>query len=334
MNISIQQSTQSIETVTRSIISALYNIAFNAGQGDTISYEGSLYSATAYTKEVFWLQEHFPNLIINVPQNGLYVSFESSATEQVLANKIGDGQGVPYYIATMISSLPTGLGGIDRFLELSTFTYVHTIPLNAFNNNRQTKNNTLQAIDLKNITDIGGNTNQNGQITPSAFDNCKSLSYLGDTSNITHIGTYAFRDCTAFDNTEWYIFPSAQVTGTSPFMGSNIRKIVLGENLTVVSTLLTDDRNPASMVVLLAKTPPQLANGQSYDDYTGGARWNVLRRYKIYVPDEAWTDYIQDEEWGKLISADYIGDSPSNLFKISELPNEEKVALRAKGLDI
>jgi len=125
-----------------------------------------------------------------------------------------------------------------------------------------------------------------------------------------------------------------QVTGTAPFTGSNIRKIVLGENLTVVSSLLTDDKNPASMVVLLAKTPPQLANGESFDNYTGGARWNVLHRYKIYIPGEAWTDYIQDKEWGKLISADYLGNSPSNLFKISELPNEEKVALRAKGLDI
>ena len=334
MNISIQQSTQSIETVTRSTISALYNIAFNAEQGDTISYEGNLYSATAYTKEVFWLQEHFPNLIINVPQNGLYVSFESSATEQVLANKIGDGQGVPYYIATMTSSLPTGLGGIDRFLELSTFTYIRTIPLNAFDNNRQTQNNTLQAIDLKNVTDIGGNTNQSGGVTSSAFDNCISLSYLGDISNITHIGTYAFRKCVGFDNTEWYVFPSAQVTGVQPFMDSNIRKIVLGENLTVVSALLTDDKNPTSMIVLLAKTPPQLVNGQSYDNYTGGTKWNILHRYKIYVPDEAWTDYIQDEEWGKLVSADYIGNDPSNLFKISELPNEEKVALRAKGLDI
>jgi hypothetical protein len=109
---------------------------------------------------------------------------------------------------------------------------------------------------------------------------------------------------------------------------------VLGENLTVVSAVLTDDKSPDSKIVLLAKTPPQLANGQSYDDFTGGTKWNILHRYKIYVPDEAWTDYIQDEEWGKLVSADYIEDSPSNLFKISELPNEEKVALRAKGLDI
>lgn len=132
MNINISQPTSFIETVTKNLISKLYDIAINAKEEDTISYRGNLYSATGYADEINYLQNKFSNLIINVPESRQYIKFESDTTESVLANKIGDGEGVPVYTTNSLTSLPNQLFQIDRFEELEFFTNVNAISVGVF----------------------------------------------------------------------------------------------------------------------------------------------------------------------------------------------------------
>lgn len=184
MNINISQSTSSIETVTKNLITKLYDLALNAEEGDIISYQGNIYSTIAYADEVKYLQDNFPNLIVNVPESGQYIKFEDPEVERVLlANNIGDGTGVTKTVAggANINKIFQNNTTITSFPEFKYFTGMSTIAEWAFS----TCSNLQNIILPNNITEI----------KIGAFKNCTSLSsvYLPPSCKTLQDGV--FQEC-------------------------------------------------------------------------------------------------------------------------------------------
>lgn len=179
MNINISQSTSSVETVTKNLITKLYDLAFNAEEGDIISYQGNIYSTTAYEDEVRYLRDNFSNLVINVPESGQYIKFEDPEIERVLlANNIGDNTGVTKTVAgsANINNIFQGNTTITSFPEFKYFT-------NSNNNPTQSMFEgctNLESIDLSNVTAINKNQFKNSGIK------------IVNAPNLTSCGNYCF----------------------------------------------------------------------------------------------------------------------------------------------
>lgn len=188
MNINVSQSTSSIETVTKNLITKLYDLAFNAEEGDIISYQGNIYSAAAYADEVKYLQDNFPNLVLNVPESGQYIKFEDPEIERVLlANNIGDGTGVIKVIA--------GSANINKIFQDNTT--ITSFP------------------EFQYFTGMSN-------ITEKAFSNCSNLQNIIIPNNVTEIKNRAFLNCTSLSSV--YLPQSCKTLGQGVFMGcSNIR---------------------------------------------------------------------------------------------------------------
>lgn len=332
MNVTIIQDNSRVELLGSNgagIIQKLYELATNTN--NVVTLTGNIKSNYAYGYQVDYLNGMYnPDFVVSADNR--YMQFESSITESVLANIIGDGVGVPQQ-ATSITSLPSGLGQIDKFKELKFFTNIHTLSNGAFGRNSVSNpNRTLISVDLENITTLG-NVNQSGGTGGGPFEGCYSLSYLGNTSNIVYLGTYALRGCGALDSTKWYVFDSIQQAGTSCFRDSGITKVVFGDQLNRIApnTIFTNDTKTKKCVIL-APVPPTLSS--SFTSLNSDNRWGLIHRISFYVPDEVYTDYCADSEWGLLVSSEFLNGASSNLFKISELSNDDKTQLQEVGINV
>ena len=148
MNVTITQDNSRIEQLGSSgagIIQKLYELAIDTN--NVVNLTGNIKSNYAYGYQVDYLNRIYnPDFVVSADNR--YMQFESSITESVLANMLGDGVGVPQQAAS-ITSLPSGLGQIDKFKELRFFTNIHTINNGAFGgNNISNPNRTLISVDL------------------------------------------------------------------------------------------------------------------------------------------------------------------------------------------
>ena len=189
-HLNIQQSSN-VEIVGASLIQKLYETAL-ATQDTTLA--GNLQCEHCYQSAYEYLTgsvngvKRFPNLNINVT-GGVYISFADHLIESILATNFGDGVGITQSTAATVSSFNGKFdnSNITSFNELPQFTNITTIN----ENNRFNGCTSLTSIDLKNITKVSGN----GGYQRWNFENCTSLTTIGDTSNITYVGFNAFGNC-------------------------------------------------------------------------------------------------------------------------------------------
>lgn len=170
------------EEVSSSVIAKLADIA-QEGLDETSDLRGAIKATHAYESDVNYLNENYPNLDINIT-GGIYISFEDSTVENILATNWGDGTGITQ---TQINSV-TNLN--NKFWKNSNLISFNELAL--FNNITQTNNyefyncTSLTSIDLSNIVTLQTET----------FRGCSNLTSVGDTSKLVNIGNGAFYGCT------------------------------------------------------------------------------------------------------------------------------------------
>lgn len=188
----IEQNNGVIEEVSTSIITKLYEIA-HAGLDVSSNLQGRLHVVGAYGYQIDYLIQQYPSLYINADKR--YLRFEDPVVEQICAVNFGDGTGIS---ENQIQSLQS----LNR--KFANNTNIHTFDeLYLFNNitNINYENSfigctNLTSIDLRNITKISGDN----KYQRYGFEICTNLESVGDTSNCTDFGYYAFFKCSKLEN--------------------------------------------------------------------------------------------------------------------------------------
>lgn len=357
MNINISQSTSSIETVTKNIITKLYDLALNAGENDTVEYQGNLYSTTAYADEVKYLQDNFPNLIVNVPESGQYIKFKDPVFGQACVTKYSaDGIGVtkaqlaavsnPSNLITSNSVWTSSLGDKTAVTSLEDFKYFSGVINNSSNV-------------------VYGFTNATKIVFPSAtfyYDNKYTLNLVQNCQNLQDIdyqnavfsapntGTmYVIRGNDAI--TEW---DSSLIPNQTDFSNivlfynwRNLKKIIFPEGVTVTADLCRgctslqyieypttitnmgdsydfgrDSGHDIPAMVIKAVTPPDWYGYDPNNTSQGGKGFGYDRfPIAIYVPDNSVAAYKSFVSGGtkseQAWASNYIKDK---IKPLSELP--------------
>ena len=119
-SLNIQQSTQSSETVSSSVIEKLYNLAITSTVEDenssfSMSLQGNISVPAAFEDSVLYLRSKFPNLTINIPENKYYIRFKDPVLRDFCKNAYGDGIGVTKSEAAGVNTNSTfwGKDGMD-----------------------------------------------------------------------------------------------------------------------------------------------------------------------------------------------------------------------------
>lgn len=203
-----------VETVSAQIVKKLYETASTVsepleGETDAAYMSGHISVPHTYAEYVEYLAGEigegnngvitsriqnptgrFQDLTIDVT-NGIYINFEDSNVESILATNFGDGVGITQTTVASITSFGGNFANsnIVSFNELPQFTNITEIN----SNNRFNNCTSLTSIDLSNITKISG---ENGYQRWN-FESCTSLEDVGNTQNCTYFGQQAFQNCTS-----------------------------------------------------------------------------------------------------------------------------------------
>ena len=217
------------ENVSGAIIEKLYESTINGDLDQSSNLAGTLYTPNTYTKYIEYLTNTFPDLVITA--TNYYAWFEDPEVRNVLASKIGDGTGVTTTTVqslTAFSNSPfNGNKNIVQFDELSQFVNITTID----NTSRLYFNNctNLKSIDLSNITKISGNSGQERW----NFEGCSNLEYIGNTQNLTFLGSNAFQNCSklkSIDTSNVTVFKNQSLNKCTGLLND----IILNEGITVI----------------------------------------------------------------------------------------------------
>ena len=116
-----------------------------------------------------------------------YIHFADSNVESVLLSKgVGDGFGVTYKDAAMVTNISTWFKGnvdITAFLEFVNFSGLEGLAISAFQNCTSLAEISLPAS----LTSI----------KEKAFQSCTSLTEISLPASLTRIGIYVFRNCSS-----------------------------------------------------------------------------------------------------------------------------------------
>lgn len=159
-NLTIQQSTSSVENVSAQLIDKLYRLALTSKVEDssntlTISLQGNISATAAYEDAIIYLRAKFPNLTINVPETGYYARFTDPVFGQACVTKYStDGIGVtkaqlaavsnPSNLITSNSVWTSSLGDKTAVTSLEDFKYFSGI----INNNNNVVNGFTNATKI------------------------------------------------------------------------------------------------------------------------------------------------------------------------------------------
>lgn len=217
----------SVETVSSAVIAALYNLSKDEQLVyDQNDLKGDLQCAATYQQYIDRLHTQYPSL--NITANSVYVYFADSEVNSILANRYGDGVGVPQSSLVGISIIPENLfkenTTIVSFDELAT-AFPNVTALSKYSFLRCTS---LESIDIKNISNIPLGCFQQCdslQNVGDYFSNVQSLSdwcfartaliELDQNNNITSIPSSAFRECRSLISAD---FPNCTTIANEAFM--------------------------------------------------------------------------------------------------------------------
>ena len=196
----IEQTTGSIEEVSMSIISKLYEIA-HAGLDASSNLQGRLHSPVGIRSQIQELTTTYPNLYINVDDYA--IEFEDPKMVTYL-NSIGVGSNgivteAQAAAATIVANSPNT--EVTKFNELRYFTSI-TQSRGGWNSGsdgcaRFLIWTALEEVDISNFTSLG---HVGGYGYGDTFMGCTSLKKVIASDKLTKLGFYAFRDCTNLEH--------------------------------------------------------------------------------------------------------------------------------------
>lgn len=286
------------ENVSSSVIAKLYNITSDNNNLDNSStLAGNLYTSVAYEDHIQRLTTLYPNLTIIA--NKYYIRFKDPEVERILKDisystggntyVFGDGIGVFAdggftQFQTLWHEWFSYNTTITQFEELSKATSCYDIYANSF---RGCSN--LQKINLANIT----------HLQTSVFQDCTSLTSIGNTNKINYIGTRCFQNC---DLSGTVSFPSIVTVDSLAFFNApNLTTIDFGPSLSSMNWQSIWSCSNNLKMIFRGSTPPTVS-GSDTRLYNSS--------FTIYIPDGCKDAYIQEP---------HFAANESKIHYISEL---------------
>ena len=237
-----------------------------------------------------------------------YIPFEDSNVEAVLmTNGVGDGLGITYKDAAMVTSISTWFKGnadITAFSEFVNFSGISSLLDYAFQGCSSLAEIALPA----GVTSIGsGAFNgckllarvlnlENTKVTKilnGVFNGCAALAEVSLPASLTSIGQYAFLGCESL--TRAVNFENTQLTSISSelFRGcSSLTEIALPAGVTSIGSNAFYGCSSLQYIRIEATTPPTLASTNAIPSKIGA----------IYVPDESVAAYQAATNWSSFAS--------------------------------
>ena len=260
-----------------------------------------------------------------------YIPFEDSNVEAVLmTNGVGDGLGITYKDAAMVTSISTWFKGnadITAFSEFVNFSGISSLLDYAFQGCSSLAEIALPA----GVTSIGSNAFQgcsslaeialpagvtgigsgafygckllarvlnleNTKVTKignGVFNECAALAEVSLPASLTSIGQYAFLGCKSL--TRAVNFENTQLTSISSelFRGcSSLTEITLPAGVTSIGSNAFYGCSSLQYIRIEATTPPTLASTNAIPSTIGA----------IYVPDESVAAYQAATNWSSFAS--------------------------------
>lgn len=168
MNVNITQSTGTQEIINSGIIDKLYQFATDSN--NTVTLSGNLYSAKGYKMKMDYLNTTYnPNLIINIPQSGQYISFIDPELQRIC---------VQYYSSDGVGCVQSEL---NQITSISRYTNNFGAALCGDNSITTTKD----LLNFKNLTSLGSD----------AFFQCSNLQDVYVPKTVTRFGSQCFYQC-------------------------------------------------------------------------------------------------------------------------------------------
>ena len=237
-----------------------------------------------------------------------YIPFEDSNVEDVLmTNGVGDGLGITYKDAAMVTSISTWFKGnadITAFSEFVNFSGISSLLDYAFQGCSSLAEIALPA----GVTSIGSGA-FNGckllarvlnlentkvkKIGNGVFNGCAALAEVSLPASLTSIGQYAFLGCKSL--TRAVNFENTQLTSISSelFRGcSSLTEITLPAGVTSIGSNVFYGCSSLQYIRIEATTPPTLASTNAIPSTIGA----------IYVPDESVAAYQAATNWSSFAS--------------------------------
>ena len=186
-----------------------------------------------------------------------YIHFADFNVEAVLlANGIGDGLGITYKAAAMVTSIEAWFQGNTDITAFSEF------------------------VNFSGITQLPNNT----------FNGCTSLKEITLPASLTRIGSYAFQNCAL---TEVNGLGSTQVTsmGSYAFQGCGaLKEITLPASLTSIENHVFRGCESLKYFRINANTPPTLSWATAFPT-TIEAIYVPDESVEVYKTATGWTSY-------------------------------------------
>ena len=237
-----------------------------------------------------------------------YIPFEDSNVEAVLmTNGVGDGLGITYKDAAMVTSISTWFKGnadITAFSEFVNFSGISSLLDYAFQGCSSLTEIALPAgVTLIEQSAFNGckllarvlnleNTKVT-KILNGVFNGCVALAEVSLPASLTIIGQYAFLGCKSL--TRAVNFENTQLTSISSELFrdcSSLTEIALPAGVTSIGSNAFYGCSSLQYIRIEATTPPTLASTNAIPSKIGA----------IYVPDESVAAYQAATNWSSFAS--------------------------------
>lgn len=189
MNNIILRQTAGTETVSISVIEALYNIAINNNIDST--FEGNLFVSKGYQEQIDYLNA---NTGLSISCNTWYIRIEDPEVKRLLLANISGSDGVGITTTQAANATfadlfknNTTIQTFDNFDKFTTQNSTATYDFYGCSN--------LRSINLSNVS----------AMKTDAFKNCTSLTSISSLGPISSLPNECFAGCTSLQS---FVFPS------------------------------------------------------------------------------------------------------------------------------
>ena len=162
----------------------------------------------------------------------------------------------------------------------------------------------LTSITIPNsVTSIGKNTfynctgltsvsigNSVAEIGSGAFASCERLTSINMPNSVITIGSSAFSSCERLTSV---IIPNSVITiGENAFYScEDLTSVIIGNSVTTIGEEAFSICWNLRTIISLNFTPPVCSSRYTFEKYSGTT---------LYVPQDSYTKYFNDEVWGKF----------------------------------
>lgn len=330
--LNIQQATSSIETVSTSLISKLYEIALNT---QNVYLEGSLRVDSIYQNQYDYLRGRFQNLYITASDILIYFEdpvYEAAIKQFLRSYYNGFNEKITAQITATISRdwlrADTSFARNNAFWRIYQNENLTKVDFSIFPNLERAESKFIRSQGLQTFNtgyciELGNRVVDGSAYAGSMFSS--STSVTGDSRsgedttpnlqqiicpNVTRINKQAFANTGA---REIYLPKVVYILAFMTRHVPNLNLVYVGNNVQYIHNKMFDGNSneyPSTVnLVINCTTPPMVfTNENDAADMTtfsftqGSFGGNVLSKINIYVPDSAVSVYTSDASWSSVSS--------------------------------